>query len=107
LYAVRRWLGFSVDEWCALPWWQQRLYIGELDRDQPWKQPAPAAAAAASVERGQAPAITVPPNIANIANPQVLHAANAVTADPYTADLGSFAQLGMRTRRAAPSGKGG
>lgn len=30
---VRRHLGFSVDEWDALPWWQQRLYIEELDAE--------------------------------------------------------------------------
>jgi hypothetical protein len=30
---VRRHLGFSVGEWDALPWWQQRLYVEELDRE--------------------------------------------------------------------------
>lgn len=30
---VRRHLGFSVDEWDRLPWWQQRLYVEELDAE--------------------------------------------------------------------------
>ncbi|WP_190824684.1 hypothetical protein [Saccharopolyspora pogona] len=30
---VRRYLGFSVDEWDRLPWWQQRLYVEELDAE--------------------------------------------------------------------------
>ena len=27
LYVARRKLGLSVEEWYALPWWQQRMYI--------------------------------------------------------------------------------
>lgn len=27
LYVARRRLGFSINEWLALPWWQRRVYI--------------------------------------------------------------------------------
>lgn len=37
---IRRHLGFSVDEWRALPWWQQRLYAEGLAEEQPWRQGA-------------------------------------------------------------------
>lgn len=30
---VRKHLRFSVDEWQALPWWQQKLYIDQLRMD--------------------------------------------------------------------------
>lgn len=30
---MRRHLGFSVDEWERLPWWQQRMYVEELDTE--------------------------------------------------------------------------
>lgn len=33
LYLVRRRLGFSVDEWQALPWWQQNLYLDGLIKE--------------------------------------------------------------------------
>lgn len=36
LYLVRRHLGFSVDEWRALPWWQAELYLrGLIQEHQP------------------------------------------------------------------------
>jgi hypothetical protein len=28
---VRKELGFSIDEWDAMPWWQQRVYIEQLE----------------------------------------------------------------------------
>lgn len=60
LYVVRQELGFGVDEWRALPWWQQRNYItglvrrgklsgGEDDDGEPDLDAA--AAAGAHVER--------------------------------------------------------
>lgn len=36
LYAARFYLRFSVDEWYAMPWWQQRLYIEGLEEHRPW-----------------------------------------------------------------------
>lgn len=27
---VRRHLGFTIDEWESLPWWQQRVYVESL-----------------------------------------------------------------------------
>jgi len=36
MYAVRRYLGFSWDEWTALPWWQSRAYREMLEEAQPW-----------------------------------------------------------------------
>lgn len=33
LYVVRRELGYGVDEWQALPWWQQQLYIDGLNAE--------------------------------------------------------------------------
>ncbi len=27
LYWARRILGFTIDEWQALPWWQRRVYV--------------------------------------------------------------------------------
>lgn len=29
LYLARTVLGFTIDEWLALPWWQRRLYVEE------------------------------------------------------------------------------
>jgi hypothetical protein len=29
LYLARTLLGFTIDEWLALPWWQRRLYVEE------------------------------------------------------------------------------
>lgn len=31
LYLARRWLGYSVDEWRALPWWQRRMYLEQAN----------------------------------------------------------------------------
>lgn len=28
---IRKHLFFSINEWVALPWWQQRLYIDQLN----------------------------------------------------------------------------
>lgn len=36
MYAVRRYLFFSWDEWEALPWWQKRAYREALEEAQPW-----------------------------------------------------------------------
>ena len=33
LYVARSRLGFSIDEWLALPWWQRRVYINGLRRE--------------------------------------------------------------------------
>lgn len=30
---MRKHLGFSVNEWQSLPWWQQKLYIDQLSMD--------------------------------------------------------------------------
>ena len=30
---VRKHLGFSIDEWDRLPWWQQKVYVEELQAD--------------------------------------------------------------------------
>ncbi|MGW1676036.1 hypothetical protein [Saccharopolyspora sp. NPDC002376] len=30
---MRRHLHFSIDEWDRLPWWQQQVYIEELDAE--------------------------------------------------------------------------
>lgn len=30
---MRRYLGFTVDEWDSLPWWQQHMYANELSAD--------------------------------------------------------------------------
>lgn len=30
---MRKHLGYSVAEWESLPWWQQRMYLSELDTD--------------------------------------------------------------------------
>jgi hypothetical protein len=40
LYAVRKFLGFSIREWREMTWWERRLYIEELNRDQPWNDGA-------------------------------------------------------------------
>lgn len=29
-YLARRHLGYSIDEWEELPWWQQRVYMAGL-----------------------------------------------------------------------------
>ncbi len=31
LYWARKHLGFSIDEWLALPWWQRRVYIEGME----------------------------------------------------------------------------
>lgn len=41
---IRRHLGFTIDEWQALPWWQQRLYMEGFAEEQPWRAPGDAAA---------------------------------------------------------------
>lgn len=33
LYVVKRRLGYGVDEWRALPWWKQRLYLDGLEEE--------------------------------------------------------------------------
>ena len=33
LYIVRRRLGFTIDEWLDLPWWQRRVYVDGLRRE--------------------------------------------------------------------------
>jgi hypothetical protein len=33
LYLVRKHLYYSADEWQALPWWQQKMYIDQLAMD--------------------------------------------------------------------------
>lgn len=30
---ARRRLGFSVDEWLSLPWWQRRVYIEGMNNE--------------------------------------------------------------------------
>lgn len=41
---IRKHLFFSVDEWARLPWWQQRLYVDELNEQlavEAGEEPAP------------------------------------------------------------------
>lgn len=33
LYIVRRHLGYTIDEWLRLPWWQRRLYIEQMGEE--------------------------------------------------------------------------
>lgn len=33
LYVVRRHLGYTIDEWTALPWWQRRLYLEQMQEE--------------------------------------------------------------------------
>jgi hypothetical protein len=33
LYWARRRLGFSIDEWVSLPWWQRRVYIEGMNNE--------------------------------------------------------------------------
>jgi hypothetical protein len=56
LYVARRKLGLSPDEWEALPWWTQRLYIdgllneGMLEMgEQPENDPDPVSASDAEL----------------------------------------------------------
>lgn len=36
MYAVRRYLYFSWEEWEQLRWWQKRAYKEALEEAQPW-----------------------------------------------------------------------
>lgn len=31
MFLIRKHLYFSVDEWVRLPWWQQRMYVDQLN----------------------------------------------------------------------------
>lgn len=33
LYFARRHLGFTIDEWLALPWWQRRVYLEQANEE--------------------------------------------------------------------------
>lgn len=33
LYVARKHLGFTIDEWLALPWWQRQVYAEGLTRE--------------------------------------------------------------------------
>lgn len=33
LYVARTHLGFSIDEWLALPWWQRQVYAEGIERE--------------------------------------------------------------------------
>lgn len=33
LYYARKVLGFSIDEWLALPWWQRRVYVEQMQEE--------------------------------------------------------------------------
>lgn len=35
---VRRYLGFTINEWENLPWWQRDAYWEELEYDAPWQR---------------------------------------------------------------------
>lgn len=37
---MRKILGFSVDEWDALPWWQQTLYLEQISFDPEFNEDA-------------------------------------------------------------------
>ena len=36
MYLVRRYLYFGWDEWEALPGYQQRAYVAQLEKAKPW-----------------------------------------------------------------------
>lgn len=33
LYYARKILRFSIDEWLALPWWQRRVYVEQMQEE--------------------------------------------------------------------------
>ena len=39
LYYARRHLRFSIDEWLALPWWQRRLYLEQMQEEAEANKP--------------------------------------------------------------------
>lgn len=54
LFFARRRLGFSIDEWLSLPWWQRRLYLEEANAEAEAQQ-----AASSGTEGGSGPVDTV------------------------------------------------